>query len=161
PFCTDVKEFGEWIDRLTHLKRIKQEWESMAKKENPKYTSDALHKFHSLPMRQLSYFYVDEADIDAVIEGIKVLYKTHEKLFWHWEKKIDIKTHLKRIKDFALYDASGYFDDEEKYAVQAIIDTISEINDENVEFMLKDLAGGLSFYLNGSLDELESEDRSF
>ncbi|WP_330948745.1 hypothetical protein [Virgibacillus sp. MG-45] len=161
PFCKNITQFDDWIKNLEELKEIKREWEDRVHEINPVHTTDDLHKFHSLPMRQLSYFYVSVDDIDAITEGIKSLRIIHDRLFGSWNKQVNIKTHLDQIKDYALQDAPDYFDEEEKKAVEAILSAISEINDDDTEFMLKDLANGLAFYLNNALKELESEDQGF
>jgi hypothetical protein len=158
PFCEGASTFDDWCDKLNYLLEEKECWEKEVKKKNSKSLTNRIHKFHSFPMRLLSYFSVDAEDVEVVKKGILALKAIHYKLFNNFDsKKVDVATHLKEIESLVLKEVEDYFVGEEKAIVRKIISDINSVKDSELEFTLKDISKGLIFYLNGSLEEMDEE----
>lgn len=159
PYCGEISKFQDWYDRIENLAFEKKLWENLALEGNPYALSSRIHKFHSLPMRQLSYFSVDHDEIEKVIKGIKALEQIHNTLFTNWEsKKVSMGTHLKTVERLVLKSVEEYFESTEKEIVKKLIDEIAGLKDDELEFSLKDITKGLLFYLDGSLGSLEEQE---
>lgn len=159
PYCEGASTFDEWFARIESLETEKANWEEEVIKTNSKALSNRIHKFHSFPMRLLSYFSVETENLINIKSGIKALQKIHSSLFNEFEnKKVNMETHLQEIERLVLKNAESSFEGEEKTIVSNIIEDIKNIKDKEIEFSLKDISKGLVFYLNGNLGEIENEE---
>lgn len=159
PFCEGASDFEEWLARIDLLIKEKTAWESKVLEKNPKALSDRIHKFHALPMRMLSYFYLEIEEIQKVKKGIEALKSIHSLLFDEFEtKKVNIASHLQKLEKLVLRRAEDYFEGEEKAIVRNIIEEINSIKDTELNFSLKDISKGLLFYLNGSFENFEKDE---
>jgi hypothetical protein len=155
PYCSGITTFKKWYSQLQELVHEKEKWEKELLNENKMSLSNRIHKFHAFPMRQLSYFSVDVEEINNIVLGIKRLEKIHTTLFSEWQtKKVDMATHLRTVERLVLKSVEEHFENAEKEIVRKIIDDISKLKDDELEFTLKDISKGLLFYLDGSLEEL-------
>ncbi|MED3757626.1 hypothetical protein P4555_00960 [Peribacillus frigoritolerans] len=155
PYCKNISTFEQWNEQIGRLKYEKELWEENVSKYNPVALSNRLHKFHSLPMRQLSYFSVDKEDLEKIVLGINFLNEIHTILFEDLDtKKINITKHLEKIEQLVLKDIEVYFENDEKNIVKKLINEISELKDDELEFSIKDISQGLMFYLDGTLHEI-------
>lgn len=159
PYCEGVTTFEEWCTRIKSLESEKVSWEEEVLKKNAMALANRIHRFHSFPMRLLSYFSVETEDLIKVKSGIKALKKIHSALFSDFEKKkVNMEVHLQEIERLVLKNAESSFEGEEKAIVQKIIADINNVKDNELEFSLKDISKGLLFYLNGTLEELDDEE---
>ncbi|MFP7296980.1 hypothetical protein [Neobacillus niacini] len=159
PYCEGVNTFDQWFKRIESLENEKASWEEEVLKKNSKSLSDRIHRFHSFPMRLLSYFSVETEDLIKIKSGIEALYNIHSALFSDFEKKkVNMTVHLQEIERLVLKNAENSFEGEEKEIVRKIIADINNIKDTELEFSLKDISKGLLFYLKGTLEELAGEE---
>jgi len=155
PYCKNIKTFDQWQSQIEKLVSEKEWWEQKIMESNPYALSERTHKFHSLPMNQLSYFSVSKKDIKKILLGINALKQINFSLFSNFEtSKTDISTHLKKLEQLVLKGVEEYFENDEKAIVNQLIKDISQLKDEELEFSLKDISKGLMFYLDGTLEEI-------
>jgi hypothetical protein len=161
PYCKSASTFNQWKYALIKIKKEKKKWEERVSTANPLALSNRSHKFHSLPMRQLSYFSVENNEIDKIIEGIETLEGMNCALFSSWDtNKVNISTHLRTLNEHVLQDIEVYMENEEKEVVKNLINEISKLNDDELKFSLKDISQGLLFYLDGTLEDIVKQEQA-
>lgn len=154
PFCKKSATFDKWIEMIEDLIRKKESLEENIQKANKHALSSRTHLFHSMPMRQLSYFSVPTFEMKRIIEGIRLLKDMNDALFTDWDtKKKSIVSHFKTLEEMVLKNVEDFFEDDEKEIITNLVEEISDLKDEELEFSLKDISMGLLFFLDGSLDE--------
>ncbi|MGG3915994.1 hypothetical protein [Rossellomorea vietnamensis] len=159
PYCKNADTFHGWEEKINKLMAVKKTWENSVLKGNSQALADRLHKFHSSPIRQLSYFSVPKKELDKIKAGIQSLKGINDTLFGEWtSKKVDITTHLNQLDRHVLRTVEDYMADDEKKVVKNLIREISKLKDDELEFTLRDISQGLLFYLDGTLKDLETQD---
>lgn len=159
PYCKSAQTFNEWIKELEDLINKKESLEIKTKKTNKHALSNRTHLFHSMPMRQLSYFSVSIMELKKITDGIRLLKGMNDALFGVLDsEKRSISTHLKKLEKIVLKNVEDTFEQEEKEIVSNLVEEIAGLKDEELEFSLKDISQGLLFYLNGSLHEAGETD---
>jgi hypothetical protein len=154
PYCKKATKFDTWIEMINDLIIEKKSMEKKIQKTNKHALSSRAHLFHSMPMRQLSYFSVATNDMEKLIEGIRLLKGINDALFGDWDtNKRSIANHFKTLEEMVLKNVEDYFEDDEKEIITNLVDEIEDLKDEELEFSLKDISKGLLFYLDGSLHE--------
>ncbi|MFE4525383.1 hypothetical protein ACFRCQ_25290 [Cytobacillus firmus] len=153
PYCKKATTFDAWIENIGNLIKEKKSLEKIIQKTNKHALSSRAHLFHSMPMRQLSYFYVATKDLEKLIEGILLLKRMNEALFGKWDKKRSISSHFKTLEEIVLKNVEDFFENDEKEIILNLVEEIGEVEDEEIEFSLKDISKGLLFFLDGSLNE--------
>jgi hypothetical protein len=158
PYCENITTFEGWYSRIKSLINEKKLWEEKVREKNPQALINRTHKFHALPLRQLSYFSVEVNEINVILEGIKKIENIQEALFSGWDNnKVDMQTHLRKLEQLVLKKVENFFDDSEREIVKSIIKDISQLKDDELEFSLKDITNGLLFYLDGSFNESQDD----
>ncbi|WP_080847898.1 hypothetical protein [Cytobacillus gottheilii] len=154
PYCRKATNFNSWIGTINNLIKEKESIEKKTLKYNNHAFNNRAHLFHSMPMRQLSYFSVATKDLERIIEGIKLLKGMYDALFGEWEmEKRSVSAHFKTLEEIVLKNVEDFFENDEKEIINNLMEEISEVKDEELEFSLKDISKGLLFFLDGSLHE--------
>ncbi|OIK07426.1 hypothetical protein [Bacillus sp. MUM 13] len=153
PYCKKAKNFDTWIAKINDLIKEKESMEKKTQKTNKHALSSRAHLFHSMPMRQISYFSVATKDLEKINEGIRILKGMNDALFGDWVTKKSISSHFKTLEEMVLKNVEDFFEDGEKEIVTNLVEEIADLKDEELEFSLKDISKGLLFFLDGSLHE--------
>ncbi|WP_419392705.1 hypothetical protein [Cytobacillus praedii] len=154
PYCKKATTFDTWIETIGDLIKEKESMEKKTQETNKYALSSRVHLFHSMPMRQLSYFSVATKDLEKLIEGIRLLKGMIDALFGEWDtKKRSISSHFKTLEEMVLKNVEDFFVEDEKVIITNLVEEIADLKDEELEFSLKDISKGLLFFLDGSLHE--------
>ncbi|WP_077618310.1 hypothetical protein [Bacillus sinesaloumensis] len=153
PYCNKATNFNSWIEMIENLIKEKKSLEKKTEQTNKHALSNRAHLFHSMPIRQLSYFSVSTSNLEKLIDGIKLLKGMNDALFGEWDTKRSITSHFKTLEEMVLKNVEDFFEDDEKEIITNLVEEIADVKDEELLFSLKDISKGLLFFLDGSLSE--------
>ncbi|RAZ69175.1 hypothetical protein [Planococcus maitriensis] len=147
----------EWIVKIDEIIEEKLSW-------NQEGIPDSrVHRLHSRPFEQLSYFKLGIEDLNVVKKGFLAVKEMGEDLFGS-QSELNITGYIKKLKKYTEAPLDAEIIREEKEVIHGLLKQMDELTEDELTFRVSDISQGLRYFLTSGLpsekdDESEKIDR--
>ena len=148
----DEPTIDEWVTKIDEIIQEKNSWPQL------QTSSSRVHRLHSRPFEQLSYFKVDLESLESIKQGFLAIREMSQELFGN-KPEMNITEYIKKLKKYTEAPLETEVIEEEKGIIESLVAQIDTLAQDDLTFRVSDISLGLQYFLTSGLpSEKNSEE---